>query len=920
MPTPLLRTKLFIPSIHGKFISRPRLVQQFEAGVQPGQRLLLISAPAGSGKTTAITEWVQQAQTENLQKIGWYSLDESDNHPVQFWSYLFAAMRTILPQSGQSAQVLLHAPELPPAAVLLTELTNEITESPVEIVLVLDDYHVIHERSLHEGITFLLENAPPNLHLILSTRADPPLPLARLRARGQMTNLRGEQLRFTPNEIVDFFNQQFGAHLSAQELQTLEERTEGWAVGLQMAALALQSISNAGSQPHAAHFIDSITGSYHYILDYLLEEVLNRQSKEIQDFLLCTAILDRFNGQLCDAILARTGSQSILEQLDHANLFLIPLDRERRWFRFHHLFAELLRVRLQAAQPETILLIHNRAADWLEQNGWLAEAVRHALAGSDFERAARIVEQSNRTMLASGELMTLLSTIQVLPEELARSRPWLCIEQIWVYSFAGEIAKAAALLQETEQRFFTDTQYPVPPQEKQEMAGNLRTQQAFIALLSGQPIQAMDFAVQAKELLPQEEQWVHTVLYWTEAYVQRMLGQIDRAYSSFERVVQIGLKLKNIWPVVMSMTDMGIIRRIQGNLRQATAIFREELRLAAEYHAEHLGYVGRAQAGLALVLYEQNQMEEARSLAQCSIGLNEIWQNPNHLVYSYLIQIRLQVLDGDFSAATQTLEKSAAIIARSPVVPVLQNLVTYHRVRLWIAQNDSLTLSQWAHHVEPTVQHIMSSGLLGENTEAIILAFIRALMHLGQTVEAEKWLALVQENTHVSGRLTIYLECLLLRAQLYQSSPKTAEALAVLENAVEIGAAGGFQRSFLDEGPSLQNLLQQLRLKYLGKESKPWLPYLENLLSAFSAASPTIEPPAPRQPGIVAGLVEPVSERELEVLRLLAAGKTNPEIAETLIIAIGTVKAHIASLYGKLDVHTRTQAVARARALGLLTE
>jgi LuxR family maltose regulon positive regulatory protein len=438
MSTPILTTKLYIPAPRLNVVLRPRLIERLNEGLHG--KLTLISAPAGFGKTTLVSAWVAACQ----RPTAWLSLDEGDNDPTRFLAYLVAALHTIAPNVGEGVLAVLQSPQSPPTESILTALLNEIATIPDNFVLVLDDYHVIEATPVDTALTFLLEHLPPQMHLLIATREDPQLPLARLRARGQLTELRAADLRFTPDEAAEFLKEVMGLNLSAEEIAALETRTEGWIAGLQMAALSMQGRADATS------FIKSFTGIHHFVLDYLVEEVLQRQPDRIRSFLLQTSILDRLSGPLCDAVTGEEDGRGMLEALERGNLFVVPLDDERQWYRYHHLFADVLQARSIEEQSNQDPPLHRRASEWYEQNGLRADAIRHALAAEDFERAAGLVELAWPAMRRSRQEATLLGWVKALPDELVRARPVLSVVYAWALLDGGELEAAEARLRNTE--------------------------------------------------------------------------------------------------------------------------------------------------------------------------------------------------------------------------------------------------------------------------------------------------------------------------------------------------------------------------------------------------------------------------------------------------------------------------------------
>jgi len=543
MTTPLLQTKLYIPPIRREVVPRLRLIERLNASLR--RKLTLVSAPAGFGKTTLLSEWIhaigarQAAGRETIQsaaspfspplssplRVAWVSLDKDDNDATRFLFYLIAALQTNETNVGEGVLMALQSPQPPPVESVLTDLINEVIDIPGHIVLILDDYHLITAQPIHEALTFLLNHLPPQLHLILSTRADPPLPLVRLRGRGQLNELRATDLRFSPTEAAAFLNDVMGLGLSAEEIAALDARTEGWIAGLQMAALSMQGREDVSG------FIKSFSGSHRFILDYLVEEVLDQQSSDIRGFLLRTSILERMSAPLCDAITGRANSQTILAQLEQNNLFLNHLDDERHWYRYHHLFADLLRKRLGATQPDILPALHLHASEWYEKSGLTAEAVNHALAIDDVERVSRLIAGNAFAMMDHGELATLVARLDALPEEMIKSQPWICVARAWAFIYAGQMDALEALLLDAEEALWkvptNDISFDEP------IAGHIVSIRAYSIALKGNMPRAAALAREALVYLPEQDL---TARGWTASLLANALrwsGDLTGANQAF---------------------------------------------------------------------------------------------------------------------------------------------------------------------------------------------------------------------------------------------------------------------------------------------------------------------------------------------------------------------------------------------------
>ena len=881
-------------------------------GLDLGHSLTLISAPAGYGKTTLLSEWL----ASKPGRIAWLSLDEQDNSAPHFWMYLITAIQRTPYVSnttfGQTALYMLEADQSSSIQAILTAVLDDLTALSDTIMLVLDDYHVISNQAIHEGVAFLLGHQPRQLHLVLATRVDPPLPISRLRARGQLTELRLADLRFTADEAATFLNTAMNLDLTLPDVQTLETRTEGWIVGLQLAALSLKG------HPDRSALIRAFSGSHRHILDYLGEEVLSGLPEPVQQFLLKTSILEHLCGSLCNALLNESSSQSVLEYLEQTNLFLLPLDEERNWYRYHHLFADLLRARLRRKVGEAeIARLHGRAAQWCEENGFPIQAVSHALAAHDLERAARIVEQNTLALMTRGELATLLTWIKLLPEALARERPWLCVEQGWTLAYGGQLDAAESLLRQAEQCETSQVGLD-------RLQGHIAAQRAYIALTMGQFARAFELANRADQILPQDEYWVRTVVEWTRGSVLRIQGNLNDAASAFAEHVRLARACDNVWALMMGVHDLATVYRIQGQLGRAAALVQDALDLVRARGMANLGYLGRVETGLAAILYEQNKLPDAHRFLLSSIEKNRLWQNPNHVVFSQAHLARVLLAQGDPQGAQASLDQAREMQRNAPIIPVLKTLLETTQVRLWLSQGNREAVEHWAHLQES------NPSAAAEIREQELLIRSRWLLSQNKADEAGSILAELAESAERSGRISLWIEIKMLQALAYYSIGDRAQAYSALEQALVKGAPDGFVRVFLDEGEPLRRLLTDYRVQRAG--SAPRLhAYVGRLLEDFAAekgederlldqaqASPVNFPPALRARALQSGLLEPLSDRELEVLQGLASGLSYRDIADRLIVAQGTVKVHVHNIYSKLNVANRTQAITRGRELGLL--
>ncbi len=898
----LLTTKLFLPTLRPNAVRRRQLVARLNDGLSQGRSLTLLCAPAGYGKTTLLSEWV----ASRPGAVAWLSLDEQDNSAPRFWQYLISALQKAVDGAnsafGREALFLLAAEQGPSIQAVLTTLLDELSRLPDSVMLVLDDYHVISNQAVHEGVAFLLAHQPRQLQLVLATRTDPPLQVSRLRAHGQLTELRLADLRFTTEEAAAFLNDAMNLGLISADVQALETRTEGWIVGLQLAALSLQ-----GHVDRSA-LIRAFSGSHRHILDYLGEEVLSGLTEPVQQFLLKTSILERLNGSLCDAVLHETSSQAMLEHLEQTNLFLIPLDEERNWYRYHHLFADLLRARLRRTLNEAdIARLNGLAARWCEEQGLPVQAVNYALAAQDPERAARIVERNTLALLTRGELATLLTWIKLLPEALTHQRPWLCVEQGWALAYAGQLDKAELLLRQAEQS-------GVSPDRPECFQGHIAAQRAYMAFGLGQFLRAFELVNRAAQILPPDEYWVRTVVEWTRGYILRLQGRLDEAAQAFTEHIRLARACDNVWALMMGVQDLATVYRMQGQLGRARRLMQDALESAQTRGMENLSYIGRVEAGFALILYEQNHLAEAHRYVVSSIEKNRLWQNQNHFVYSQVVLARVLLAQGDAHGAQASLDQAAKLQRSALVLPALRLVMETTQARLWLAQREWNAVKQWVdwHEANPSPA--------GESREQEQLIGCRWLLSQAKVKEAGAILAELAEPAQRSGRISALIEIQLLQALAEFANENCAGAFGILEQALTRAAAEGFVRAFLDEGEPLRQLLGEYLAQPVGVEPRVRA-YAGQLLEAFAAENgPSLPVQVPARPAPVSlpESSETLSERELEVLQGLAAGLSYRDIADRLVVAQGTVKVHVHNIYGKLNVANRTQAILRGRELGLL--
>jgi LuxR family maltose regulon positive regulatory protein len=898
MAIPLLQTKLYVPPIRPGMVSRPRLIERLNDGIHSGRKLTLLSAPAGFGKTTLLSEWVAGCD----RPVAWVSLDERDDDPARFWSYVIQALQTVQADTGAVALAALqgsHNQRLstapPPQSyvgwieALLTGLINELAGCPDPLVLVLDDLHLITQRRVHDALVFLVGGLPPQVHLVLSTRTDPPWPLARLRARGEITELRARELRFTLDEASAFLNDANALQLTAENVAALDARTEGWIAGLQMAALSMRQRRD----PTA--FIDRLGGTHRFILDYLVEEVLDRQSPAIQDFLLETSILDRMTAPLCNAVIDGTDSQAMLTQLDRANLFLVPLDDERRWYRYHRLFADLLRSRLEQRQPDQVPDLHRQASGWYERSGLISEAICHALGAGDVERVVHLVERNVLAMVEHGELRALERQLGALPGRAVCSQPWLCVAHAWMLAFTGQLDAAERLLTDGEQALDDSDQH---------IAGHAAMIRAHAAAVNGDMLLAAEYASTALQLLPTDD-WV--ARSWALAHLGRTshwTGDLQTASWALTEAARISQAAGNSYISVKVLCDLGVTHFGQGQLRKAADTLRHAIQLA-EKHTERDGrplpITGYAHNQLAEILCEWNDLEAALGHAQQGIELCKQWGQADLLAAGYLSLAEVLLAARDTHRALDAIQSARQ--AASGVSPWFLTRVDRMEALAQLALGDVAAASRWARE-----GGLSAHDEFDPPSEPSYRTLARVLSAEGRLGEALHLLGRLLEMAEQAGAAGRVVQIRVLQALALQAQGQAEPALAALGRALCLAEPEGYVHTFVDGGEPIGALLRRAAAR--GVE----VDYVRTLLDALECEARASEASATAHPA----LVEPLTERELEVLRLLAVGLPNKEIAGTLVIAVGTVKAHLKNIYGKLEVHNRTEAANRARDLGLV--
>jgi LuxR family maltose regulon positive regulatory protein len=882
MPTPILATKLYIPRLGPNVVSRPRLLERLNEGLH--RNLTLISAPAGFGKTTLVSAWV----LGNDRPTAWVSLDEGENDPTRFLTYLIAAVQTIDVNIGAGVLGALDSPQPPPPEALLTALLNDLATIPDKFILVLDDYHLIDAQAVDRALTALVEHLPPQMHLVIATRQDPQLPLARLRARGHLTELRAADLRFTPSEAAAFLTQVMGFSLSDADIVALERRTEGWIAGLQLAAISLQG------QPDASSFIQSFTGSHRFVLDYLLEEVLGQQPERVQTFLLRTSILDRMTGPLCDAVLMdpSDSGQATLEYLERANLFIVPLDNERQWYRYHHLFAELLRQRLQSTTVSSmgdernfITELHIRASVWYEEHGFSMEAFHHAAAAHDVDRAARLVEGKGMPRQFRGAVTVILDWLESLPKAELDARPWLWVRFASLLLVNGHTTGVEEKLQAAEAAL----PYIEPDDQTRNLIGQIATARATLALTRYQAEPMLAQSRRALEYLHPNNLSSRATAHWTLGFAYWTLRDRPAARQAYIEAIALSQAAGDTFTTILATIGLGNVQEADNQLYQAAENYQRVLQLAGD---QPLQIICEAHLGLARVLYQWNNLDAAEQHGRQSLKLALQYESViDRFVSCEVFLARLKLAQGDVDGAVALLAEASQSARQQNFVNRVPEIATAQVLAL-LRQGNLAAATHLAQEYELPLSQARVYLTQGDTSTAL-----EVLSSWRQQVEAREW----QDER---------LKVMLLQALALQANSEQDQAVQVICDALALAAPGGFIRLFVDEGRSMARLLTSAAV--LGRMPD----YIGMILATFKAEEQQREDISSRPPA--QSLIEPLSPRELEVLHLMAQGLSNQEISERLFLALSTVKGHNRNIFGKLQVQRRTEAVAHARELGLL--
>ena len=913
--TPLLATKFYVPRSRRGLVPRPRLSERLDRGA--ASKLMLVSAPAGFGKTTLLAEWLVKwpPLPTRERSAAWLSLDQGDNDPASFWANVIAAVRTVASEVGAGTLTLLQSPGPPPIQTVLTTLLNDLGVLASDLVLVLDDFHLIDARDVQDGMAFLLEPLPPQVHLVIASRADPALPLARLRARGELVEIRAADLRFTPDEVATYLNGVMGLALTAEDVAALEGRTEGWIVALQLAALSMQG------RDDVAGFIAGFAGDDRYIVDYLAEEVLQSQPEHVHRFLLQTSILDRLCGPLCDAVTGQDGGKVKLAAQQRGNLFLVPLDDRRRWYRYHHLFADVLRGHLLEEQPDDLPELHRRASVWFEKNNEPSEAIRHAMAGGDFDRAADLVELSIPAMRRNRQVATLRRWLEALPDELVRVRPVLSVGYAGAMLVDGEIEGVEDRLRDAQRQLNATTGIHSGPQapsaelvvveELRRLPGIIEVYRAALAQARGDVLDTVRHARRALDLSPREDHLVRASaagFLGLASWASGDLAEAHRAYAEcMAGLRQVGY-VSDALGCAIALAD---IRVTQGRLGEAMRTYQQALQHAPEQGGPVLRGTADMYVGMSQLHRERDDLPAATQDLLRSQELGEHTGLPQNRYRWRVAMARMREAEGDLDGALDLLNEAERLYVSDffpnvRPVPALRARVRVTQGRMgearsWVRERGLSATDDLSYLHE--FEHItLSRVLLAQHTEEQSEGYIRDATRL-----LERLLRAAEEG----GRTGSVIEILVLQALAHQTQGDLPGALASLKRAVTLSEPEGYVRVFVDEGPPMAALLRAAARPAHGEQKGIAPSHVRRLLAAINKTAGN----AP----VKQGLIEPLSARELDVLRLLGTDLDGPDIARELIVSLSTVRTHTQSIYAKLGVNNRRAAVRQAEELNLFS-
>ncbi len=877
---PLLSTKLFIPRLRSPLVARPQLLQILEQVV--ARKLTLVSAPGGFGKTALLSQWAAASEVRR----GWVSLTETDNDPATFWAYVAAALERVEEGLGRDLQAMLRSEPSP--GTLWTACISGVSEYPCDFVLVLDDYHMIVNPQIHRAVSSLIEHLPPQMHLVISGRADPPISLARLRAAGELLEIRTQELRFSQEEAAVLLNQIKGLGLRPDQLADLDARAEGWAAGLHMAALALQGRTDVDA------FVTAFAGSHRFIVDYLGEEVIERQPEQVRRFLVRTSILERLTGPLCEQVTGEPDGQAMLHRLEHENLFIAELDDQREWYRYHQLFADVLRARLRDQEPGLEPLLHQRASAWFESQGQLSEAVRHALASGDFSHAANLMEMAMTDLLGHGEMQTVLNWLEALPPEVIGARPNLALAHAERLVDIGRLDAAEPLLQQAEAN--------LSGADDAILRGKLAAIRCLMHRVRQEQPEAVDMALRALSLLPESELRWRGMVSLRLAGAYHHMGDREKAAAGYIQAAQLSHQAGNTHNEVIAICSQARIMIEEGRTVEAEELYRKALRLCAGQGPETLSAASAAHFSLANLLRHRHRLEESEQQVVEALRCASRGGHLEASLYGNLLLAFLEQAKGE-SERAHALVRQAEEMA-PPEVEWAGRLVRALEAQLWLMEGKVSAAAAWATAGAEGVTEDLYSPLVVE-----LITLMRVYIATGQSQALLERIDRVRRQNPDNAMLMVDHELHIYEAVAFDQMGQHTQALASLEKALATAERTGLVGAFVETGPWV---IPVLRRAIPSSQCAGLAAELLRILGAPALTEPARQGRAP-QP-----LVEPLSERELEVLGLVAAGASNQEIADRLFVALTTVKKHMGNIFGKLGVTNRVQAITRARELNLL--
>jgi LuxR family maltose regulon positive regulatory protein len=881
-PSALLKTKLFIPGLREKLVNRQKISDQLEKGLKA--RLTFISAPAGFGKTTLLTQWLHNTG----KKAGWLSLDRSDNNFNRFWIYFINALQNINPQTGSEILPILNLSEKPQTEYFLADLINVIMNTDKEFIIILDDFHLIEDKSILDGISFLLDNLPGNLHIYIASRFEPEsLPVSRLRARKELVEIKAARLRFSRDDIINFFNLT-GLEISNDEAGQLEKKTEGWGLGLQLALVSIQESADVST------FIREFTGNNRYIVDYLLDEILINQPPSLQAFLFETSILAKFNARLCSRVTGNPESQKIIEELERKNLFIVPLDDTREWYRYHNLLSDLLYNRLEKEEPGKIRQLHIEAARWFAENELENEAISHAFQAGELNLVGELISGIAFNMVSKGEVKVLLDWLEKLPEAIILSRPELYIYYAWVLTLTSQLEKAEIILAKVAESIKNKIiNFPVYPQ-----IANIR---ATIARRKGDVPEIIKYSREALEKMKIPDNFIQATAHFNLGIAHMISGNYDESISQFSQSVPFNQKAGNFLTVIAANLCRSRIIMLQGNLPEAEKLYRQLQEDTKEYGLTRHSISGVIMVDLAQINYHWNNPEISRQLLEAGLNLTRHSYNADS-VYGFTTGLQIKAGEKDYEGLEKIIRETENFAKSKNIAGLLLKAEAYQSY-LWIMKGKPELAKSWANEMQ---KRFKEGFAFSAENEVLIMA--RFLIAQEKFPEAGSLLtALLEKVENVVIKAAI-IRIMLLRSLIFHKKNEVGKASEYLKQAIICGESGNFLNIYLEENPLIPLLREtNTELKSRRKISLGYSNILSQLFDNYL------------KPGTGGSLeVEsPLSERELEIIRLIESGFSNQEIGEKLFVSLNTIKTHIKNLYRKLEVQTRTQAIAKAKKMGL---